>query len=826
MNKEYNPQAIEARWRAHWDAEGHGRADLARAARPFNNLMEFPYPSGEGLHVGHVFSFGGADTYGRFMRRRGYDVFQPIGFDAFGINSENYALKIGAHPAILTPRAIARFHEQLRRLGAAFDWSRAVDTSDPAYYRWTQWVFVQLFKAGLAYRAEAPVNWCPSCKTVLANEQVVAGHCERCDTQMTQRRMTQWFFRITRYADRLLDFGAVDFSAAVIKRQREWIGRSEGVEIDFQVATRESQVAEDCGPAACDLGPMTVFTTRPDTIFEVTFMALAPEHPLAEQVAQGDGSQAAAVRDYIARARGRLELERQQGEPEGVFTGLYAVNPANGAHVPIWVADYVLIGYGTGAIMGVPAHDERDQRFAQRYGLPIEPESMVRILWSVAADNVQSTTDNGKPTTDQSAICNLQSAIAWLEDRGIGRPMVRYRLHDWLISRQRYWGPPIPIVYCERCGTLPVPEEQLPVLLPPLEQFRPTGTGVAPLATVESFVKTTCPQCGGPAQRETDVSDTFLDSAWYFLRYTSTERDDAPWDAARVQHWLPVSMYTGGPEHATMHHLYARFVSMALHDLGLSPITEPFARLRLHGTITHGGRKMSKSRGNVVNPDEYIARYGADATRMALLFLGPFDEDADFSDRGVVGMARFLGRVWELCHDKPQATSRKSQVASTNSSATCDLRPATVNRVTEGLENQRFHTAIAALMEYANWLRAERGRLPPGEFDAARRTLVLLLAPFAPHIGEELWERLGGAGSIHNQPWPQTTPEAAEAMIELPVQVDGRLRDRVALPAGASEEQARAAALAQPHVLAAIGARAVRRVVVVPGRVVNVVTGD
>ncbi len=809
MKAGYNPHEIEPRWQARWAAARRGQVDLDHAARPFYNLMEFPYPSGEGLHVGHVFSFGGADTYGRFMRRCGYDVFQPIGFDAFGIHSENYALKIGAHPHDLTPKATARFREQLRHLGAAFDWSREVDTTDPHYYRWTQWIFVQLYKAGLAYHAEATVNWCPSCKTVLANEQVLAGHCERCDTPMTQRRTTQWFLRITRYADRLLDFSQVDFAEAVIKRQQTWIGRSEGAEIEFRVLRTEGRVEID--HAASVLSPQSsvlVFTTRPDTIPGATFLALAPEHPLVEQLTQSSGPQADALRGYVERARGRLELERQQGEPDGVFTGLTAVNPATGARVPIWVADYVLASYGTGAIMGVPAHDERDARFAAKYVLS-------------ATDDRPSTTDHQEAEAD----IGRRSSV-------VGRPVVRYRLRDWLISRQRYWGPPIPIVYCDRCGTLPVPEDQLPVLLPPLERFRPTGSGVSPLATIDEFVNTACPACGGPARRETDVSDNFLDSAWYFLRYLATERHDVPWDSERVRKWLPVGLYTGGPEHATMHHLYARFISMALYDLGLTPVEEPFARLRLHGTITKDGRKMSKSRGNVVNPDAYIARYGADVTRMALLFLGPFDEDADFNDRGVAGMARFLGRVWELCAtDQGRKTKDESSVdlhatpaaIGDQSSSLVFGLSSFVKRVTEELEQQRYHTAIAALMEYANWLRGPGARLTAKEGADARRTLVALLAPFAPHLAEELWQRLGGAGSIHNQPWPVAAANDTDLTIELPVQVDGRLRDRISIMALADEATISAAALAAPKVREAIANRAVRRVVVVPGRVVNVV---
>jgi leucyl-tRNA synthetase len=787
MREVYNPHEIETRWQAHWVSTRRGQVDLDHAARPFYNLMEFPYPSGEGLHVGHVFSFGGADTYGRFMRRHGYSVFQPIGFDAFGIHSENYALKIGAHPQDLTPKATAHFREQLRRLGAAFDWSREVDTTDPRYYRWTQWIFVQLFKAGLAYRAEATVNWCPSCKTVLANEQVVAGRCERCDTPMTQRRTTQWFFRITSYADRLLDFSQVDFAETVIKRQQAWIGRSAGAEIPFQIVDGRLQITDD--QATID-----VFTTRPETIPGATFLALAPEHQLVEQLIESGGAQVDALRSYVDRVRGRLELERQQGEPDGVFTGLTAVNPINNARLPIWVADYVLASYGTGAIMGVPAHDERDARFAAKYGLQIESESVVPSPLSVAEADEQRTTDYGQRTA------------------------VRYRLRDWLISRQRYWGPPIPIIYCEHCGTLPVPEEQLPVLLPPLEHFRPTGAGVSPLATIDEFVNTSCPSCAGPARRETDVSDNFLDSAWYFLRYLATERDDVPWDSERVRTWLPVGLYTGGPEHATMHHLYARFICMALYDLGLTPIEEPFARLRLHGTITKDGRKMSKSRGNVVNPDPYIARYGADVTRMALLFLGPFDEDADFNDRGVVGMARFLSRVWEIAGSQSSGGR-----ASANQPAAPNPQTQVIRRVTEELEQQRYHTAIAALMEYTNWLRGPGAGLSAKEGAEARRTLVALLAPFAPHLAEELWQKLGGSGSIHHQPWPVAAAADSGGTIELPVQVDGRLRDRISVAALADEATISAAALAAPKVREATADRAVRRVVVVPGRVVNVV---
>jgi leucyl-tRNA synthetase len=850
MSNTYDPHAIEPYWQAVWAATRRDVTNPDHAERPFYNLMEFPYPSGEGLHVGHVFSFGGADTYGRFQRRRGFQVFQPMGFDAFGIHSENYALRTGEHPFTLTRRTTARFRQQLQRLGGAFDWDREVDTTDPRYYRWTQWIFIQLYKAGLAYRAEANVNWCPSCKTVLANEQVIDGRCERCDTSIAQRRMKQWFFRITQYADRLLDFSRVDFSETVIKRQRAWIGRSEGAEIEFAIGDWRLEIESPQSLISNLQSPISVFTTRPDTINGVTFIALAPEHPLSEAIARGNGTHAEAVRTYIESTRGRLELERQQAEPTGAYTGLTAINPVNGDHVPVWVADYVLMGYGTGAIMGVPAHDERDARFAERYALATTDHR------PPTTDHPR-TTDDGQPTTDDN-----QSPIS---------PTVRYRLRDWLISRQRYWGPPIPIIYCERCGAKPVPEEQLPVMLPPLEQFRPTGSGVAPLATVPEFVNTICPVCDGPAQRETDVSDNFLDSAWYFLRYLSTERDDVAWDNTRVCNWLPVAMYTGGPEHATMHHLYARFITMALHDLGLLPIDEPFQTLRLHGMITHSGRKMSKSRGNVVNPDEYIQQYGADTTRMALLFLGPFDQDADFDDRSFVGMARFLRRVWELgirgqgsgiggqgsgeleqldgetrrpgdqetgnqeiersgdrerC-DAPHTTDSGQRTTDSGQWITDhrQLINTVIRRVTEDLEQQQFHTAIAALMEYTNWLRAEHERMASQEADEARRTLVLLLAPFAPHICEELWARMGGVGSVHDQPWP-AAQDVVETTVTLPVQVNGRVRGHIHIAPDADQARIQAAALAANGVREAIDGVEVRRVVVVPGRIVNIVTGE
>ncbi len=821
MAERYPVHTVEATWRQRWEVTGIYYTDLDHARRPFYNVGEFPYPSGEGLHVGHVYTYCGADTFGRLRSMQGFDVFQPIGFDAFGIHSENYALKLGIHPAELVPTNMQRFREeQLQRLGCQFDWSREVDTTSPEYYRWTQWIFVQLFKAGLAYRAEAPVNWCPKDHTVLANEQVIDGRCERCGTLIEQRVMRQWFLGITRYADRLLDFSGVDFPPASIKRQTAWIGRSEGAEIDFPMVHGGS--SNNRSPSKVDDPTLniTVFTTRPDTIFGATYLVLAPEHPLAPTIATAE--QRDAVRHYIAQAQRKLERERVIGDTKtGVFTGAYAINPATGQPIPIWVADYVLARYGTGAIMAVPAHDERDWEFASQYGLPIKPVIMPRDHHTMPADRpfvddgvlVDSAQFTGMPS-DQAR----RAITVWLEQQGVGREKIMYRLRDWLISRQRYWGPPIPIIYCDQCGTLPVPDDHLPVLLPPIQDFRPSGT--APLASIPSFVNTSCPQCGGPARRETDVSDNFLDSAWYFLRYTSTEVEDRPWQQARLQHWLPVDQYAGGPEHTTMHHLYARFIVKALHDLGHVPIDEPFKRLRLHGTITREGAKMSKSRGNVISPDGYIAEYGADVFRMYMLFLGPWEDGGDFSDAGIGGVARFAGRVWEMIIGRTTSAPTDSLITSQAERR----RHRLVARVTENIEALRFHVAIATLMEELNWLREHAEQITAAQWQQTATTFVVLLAPLAPHLAEELWARLGQPYSVHHQAWPAFDPALlTEQTIELPVQVNGKVRDRITVPANADEERIKQVALASTRVQVLLNGTHPPRVVVVPGQIVNIV---
>jgi leucyl-tRNA synthetase len=708
----YDFTEVEARWRQRWEESGLYRVDLD-AVEPtwlFYNLVEFPYPSAEGLHVGHVFKYSGADAYGRYQRMRGRAVFQPIGFDAFGIHTENFALKAGQHPLLLTGRTTEAFRAQLSRGGMGWDWSRTVDTSQPSYYRWTQWVLTRLFAAGLLYQADAPVLWCPSCLTVLAREQTerAAGEtvCERCGAPVIERQMRQWFLRTTAYAEQLLDgLEALDWPQRAKRLQRQWIGRSEGWEIDF--------------------GDLTVFTTTPDTLPAVTFLAVPPGHPAV---------------------------------------GSTRPHPLTGQEIPVLAADYVIESYGTRAVMGVPAHDERDARFAAQEGLPVSGADL----------------------------------LGPAEAARIGRPAVRYRMRDWLISRQRYWGPPIPIIHCRACGAVAVPENDLPVLLPEVHDFRPTGTGLSPLAAAEDFVRTDCPVCDGPARRETDVSDTFVDSAWYFLRYPSTDFADQPWDPERTARVLPVDFYAGGPEHVQRHHLYARFMTMALHDLGLVPFEEPFPRIRLGGLIIKEGAKMSKSRGNVVGPDRYINVHGSDVLRCALLFTCPWDVGGDFHDDTIAGIERFFTRVWktvvapDIERDQADPLVERAIVA-----------------VTEAVEKLSFNVGLARLMELA----------PVAIGSRAKRILVRLLAPFAPHLAEELWARLGEDFSVHTSAWPEPDVRLLESEpVQIVVQVDGRARARIEVNPEATESQVVAAAVE------ATGSIEPSRLVYVPGRVINLVT--
>ena len=792
----YDPAALEAKWQGRWNELHTNEPDLDRAARPFYNLMMFPYPSAEGLHVGNMFAFTGADIYGRFKRLQGYDVFEPMGFDAFGIHSENYALTVGTNPAKLIPQNIATFRRQLRRFGGMFDWRHELSTTDPAYYKWTQWLFLQLFQAGLAYKKRAAVNWCPKDKTVLANEQVIDGRCERCDTPVEQRFLDQWFFKITNYAERLLqNLQSLDWSSSTVLLQRNWIGRSEGAELIFETPSGKK---------------ITVFTTRPDTVFGATYLVLAPEHPLVDELTAVE--QRSTVKAYQRVVQSKDVVSRRVGDKtkSGVFIGSYARNPATGEAIPIWIADYVLMEYGTGAIMAVPAHDKRDFEFATQFKLPIRQVVAVEgeKLPSVSAAGVlmNSAAFDGMPCTE-----GARKIVAWLVERGGGlaTPRVQYRLHDWCISRQRYWGPPIPIIYCEKCGVVPVPEKDLPVQLPYIEDFRPDDTGVSPLARHEEWYFVKCPQCGRQARRETDVSDTFLDSAWYHLRYPSTEFHDRPFDPARTKKWLPVSSYIGGNEHAVLHLLYSRFICMVLSDLGHVSFETPYPKFRAHGLIVKDGAKMSKSRGNVVVPDTYIQQWGADTFRMYLMFLGPFQDGGDFRDEGIVGIRRFLEKVWALVHER-----------GTKSSALAEQKlHRTIRKVTADTEALQYNTAIAAMMEYVNELREQRA----GSSELLE-PLVIMLAPYAPHIAEELWEVLGNKESVLQARWPSYDERLASAGdVEIAVQVNGKLRSRLTVPRGMAEKDVLARVLADEAVKKFVDGQKVKKVIFVQDRLVNLV---
>ncbi len=827
----YDPQQIEAKWQGRWAEARTDEPDLDAPERPFYNLMMFPYPSAEGLHVGNLYAFTGADVHGRFRRLRGETVFEPIGFDAFGIHSENYALKVGTHPMELIPANIANFMRQLHRAGLMYDWSHTVDTTDPDYYRWTQWIFLQLYHAGLAEKKEAPVNWCPSCKTVLANEQVIAGACERCGTPVGTRLLSQWFFRITEYVDRLLDdLEWIDWSETTLTAQRNWIGRSEGALLRFPVT---SPAGEDA--------LIEVFTTRPDTVFGASFMVLAPEHPLVERLTTPDRQgEVEAYRREVA-ATDLVQRKKTDRTKTGVFTGGTARNPATGDDVPVWIADYVLMEYGTGAIMAVPAHDERDLEFARAFDLPVPVVVAPRETAEAAGDPArveiaaagEALADTGDVRLVNSGrFSGMEPAVGgaaiveWLAGEGRAEARVQYRLHDWCISRQRYWGPPIPVVYCDACGTVPVPEEELPVELPYVEDFRPGDEGLSPLARVESFYRTTCPECGGEGRRETDVSDNFLDNSWYFLRYPSTEFDDRPFDEARTDTWLPVDMYIGGEEHAVLHLLYSRFITMVLHDLGYLPFEEPYHRFRKHGLLIKDGSKMSKSRGNVIVPDDYMDRYGADVFRAYLMFLGPYQEGGDFRDEGIVGIERYLSRLW----DSATAAADGGATGFPDEAVERKLHR-TIKQVTEDYAGLSFNTAIAALMEYLNEARAG-GRTPT--LDEVR-PLVAMAAPVVPHVAEELWERVGdgealfasggGGGERAREIWPSWDESKLHAdEVEIPVQVNGKVRATVRVERGAGPEEVREAALRDDNVRRHVEGVSVRHVVHVPDRLLNLVT--
>lgn len=809
----YDPSAIEEKWQRLWDERGtnsYTREEIENAENPFYNLMMFPYPSAEGLHVGNIYAFTGADVHGRFQRMQGRQVFEPIGFDAFGIHSENFALKIGSHPMDLIPSNVKNFTRQLRRTGGMFDWDHAVDTTDPSYYKWTQWLFLQLFKAGLAERKEAPVNWCPSCMTVLANEQVVGGECERCGTPVEQRRIAQWFFKITNYAQRLLDnLADIDWSDTTRKAQGNWIGRSEGAQLHFPVLDGEGNETDM---------KVEVYTTRPDTVFGATYMVLSPEHPMVDAITE-DGHRP-PVFAYREKAKRTDLVARQKSDKTktGVFTGGHCRNPATGEAIPIWIADYVLMEYGTGAIMAVPGHDERDFDFATQFDLPISrvvagPDDSADTPLEEAYAGPGTLVNSGQfDGTDVSESVGI--VTDWASGNGWGEGKVNFRLHDWCISRQRYWGPPIPIIHCDECGFVPVPETDLPVILPRVEDFKPDDSGISPLARVEEWYQTTCPECGADARRETDVSDTFLDSGWYYLRYPSTDFDDKPFDSVVTSKWLPVDVYIGGNEHAVLHLMYSRFLSMVLKDLGHIDFEEPFTRFRAHGLIIAEGAKMSKSKGNVIVPDPIIDEYGADTFRTYLMFLGPYEEGGDYRAEGIQGPYGFLHRLFDTAMSAGDAPADVDVARKVHQ---------TVKQTTEQMPELGFNTSVAAMMECLNTIRSGGRQASRSEVEP----LIRMIAPFAPHMAEEIWEHYGHEGSIFDgKNWPSyDEAKTVESTVKVAVQVNGKLRGTIGVAPDTAEAEVIAAARADENVARHLEGMEERRVIHVPGRLINFVIG-
>jgi leucyl-tRNA synthetase len=826
----YDPHEIERRWQRVWEEErtwevaNPGQPGFDDS-KPKNYVLEMlPYPSGE-PHMGHLKCYALGDAIAHFRRRNGFLVIHPMGYDAFGLNAENHAIKTGEHPRISTERSIESFRKQFREWGISIDWSRELGTHEPAYYRWTQWIFLKLFERGLAYRTEAPVQWCPKDATVLANEQVIDGRCERCGTPVEQRQLEQWFLKITDYAERLLaDFEELEsWPEHVITMQRNWIGRSEGAEVVFR-----------CEELGIDF---PVFTTRPDTLFGATFFVLAPEHPLIERLVAGTAAEGPA-REYVNQAiRESIEERGSEERPKtGVPLGRTVTNPVNGEEIPMFVSDYVLMEYGTGAIMAVPAHDQRDYEFAEAFDLPIRrvveppdgevPEDAAYVEHSEGERLVNSEQFTGMPADEA-----IEQITAWLEEQGRGRSAVNYRLRDWLVSRQRYWGAPIPVVYCEKCGIVPVPEADLPVELPDVEDYAPKGK--SPLAAVEEWVRTDCPSCGGGARRETDTMDTFVDSSWYFIRYLDAHNEEAPWDRSAVDHWMPVDQYIGGVEHAILHLMYARFFVKALADIGEIGVQEPFANLFTQGMITRDGAKMSKTKGNVVDPADYVRRYGADTARSYICFMGPPEKGGDWSDEGVEGVHRFLSRLWRLCEEVAERTSPQASVPGHQAEGPArELLQKShwaIDKVSRDFERGfQFNTAIAAVMELVNETYRLKDSLYGDDADAASvrfatTTAASLIFPFAPHLGTEVYERLTGE-RVWERPWPQADPDLLRReVIEMPVQVNGKLRDRIEVGADAPQEEILRLARESERVRRHVDGKQVVKEVVVPGRLVNLV---
>nr|WP_302663536.1 leucine--tRNA ligase [uncultured Agathobaculum sp.] len=798
----YDHKQVEKKWQDIWDEKQCFKAENGSDKEKFYALVEFPYPSGQGLHVGHPRSYTALDIVARKKRMQGYNVLYPMGWDAFGLPTENFAIKNHVHPAEVTKKNIARFKSQLKSLGLSFDWSREINTTDPSYYKWTQWIFLQLFKKGLAYKKEMSVNWCTSCKCVLANEEVVNGVCERCGSEVVHKTKSQWMLAITKYAQRLIDdLDDVDYIERVKIQQKNWIGRSTGAEVDFKTTEGDT---------------LTVYTTRPDTLFGATYMVISPEHPMIEQ--WGDKlANIADVRAYREEAARKSDFERTElnKDKTGVkLAGVAAINPVNGKEIPIFVSDYVLMGYGTGAIMAVPAHDDRDWEFAKKFGCEIIEvvsggEDVQKAAFTAKDETgilVNSDFLNGKTVKDA-----IPAMIEWLGEKGIGRAKVQYKLRDWVFSRQRYWGEPIPIVKCDKCGYVPLPEDQLPLELPNVHTYEPTDNGESPLAHMTDWVNTTCPCCGGPAKRETDTMPQWAGSSWYFLRYMDPHNDKALASPEALKYWSPVDWYNGGMEHTTLHLLYSRFWHKFLYDIGVVPTKEPYAKRTSHGMILgENGEKMSKSRGNVVNPDEIVDTYGADTMRLYEMFIGDFEKAAPWSPKSIKGCRRFLERVWSLA-DKVQDGNEYSKEHEA-------LMHRTIKKVGEDADNLKANTAIAALMTMLNEFYDK------GVNKAEYKTFLALLNPFAPHITEELWQQLGETGLLSVAPWPQyDESKTVESTVEMAVQVNGKLKGTIKLAADADKQAAIDAALAEEKVQHAIEGKQIVKQIVVPGKIVNIV---
>lgn len=831
-NNRYQHQLVEPKWQEVWKKKGVDVADLENNKKPFYNLMMFPYPSAEGLHVGNMYAFVGTDIFGRFKRMQGYNVFEPIGLDGFGIHSENYALKVGKHPIEQAKRSQENFYRQLSQTGCMFDWTRTVETYDPAYYAWTQWLFVQMFRNGLAYRGKAEVNWCPSCKTVLADEQVIDGKCERCGNLVTKRLLEQWFFKITAYAGKLLEnIPSLNWSEKVLIAQKNWIGKKEGINITYQVVDEEGK----------DFGVVTCFTTRPDTNFGATFVVLAPEHPFVSQLLSViKNEQADVMLQYIETTRKQSQQDRVAAgrKKTGVFTGLYCINQLTGRKMPLYISDFVVMGVGTGAVVGVPAHDKRDFEFASVFKIPV-----IRVVAKDASDTSEIKTiddvqeDAGfmvnSEFLDGHDIHEATSMMMdHLEKKGWGKRVTTYHLRDWLISRQRYWGPPIPMIYCDACakkgkgervdmaGWYTVNDKDLPVLLPNIADYKPGDDGVAPLAKHKEFYETTCPSCGSVANRETDVSDTFLDSSWYFLRYPSVgsrTASTAPFDPAITKKWLPVSMYTGGAEHSVLHLMYSRFVTMALKDWGYIDFEEPFPNFFAHGLVIKDGAKMSKSKGNVINPDEYIKLYGTDALRLYLMFMGPFAEGGDFRDASMEGMARWVGRVWRISTASLQLSSD-----TVDSDIITKSLHKMIKKVGEDTDKRHYNTAIAAMMEFTNVVNEATGTLS----HKALRSFLIVLAPFAPHLTEEVWSMMDTNSSVHAQLWPTYDSEQIkDDQIPFVVQVNGKTRGTIVVAADIGKDQKEVEVLVRKNenIAKHLADKEVKKIIFVPSKIINFV---